>query len=385
MRKGVWMAGFIAGLLVFSPNVGLADLESEYYEAPGVSTLSNKGKGWDLSDMILGEGSSVDFGGWVAFGLTTGQTGLFNGGASTDDGSTEDQFANTQSWVYLEKSMDTSEGFDWGGRFDAMYGLDAADTQAFGNHTDRWDFDNGLDHGPYGFAFPQLYLELGYKDWSIKGGHFYTLVGYEVVPAPDNFFFSHAFTMYNSEPFTHTGFYATYSGYDKFELYAGWTAGWDTAFDRYDGGSNFLGGGSYAASDEVSITYILTGGNFGRIGNGYGHSVVVDTTPLARTGVLTKLNYVLQSDVLTTNDSVGVNQYLLYPLCDLLGLGIRGEWWRTEGADYGGLTGGVNIALLPNLKIRPEGRYQWGPSGNGNKAGLPTDKGMFAFDMILTF
>lgn len=33
----------------------------------------------------------------------------------------------------------------------------------------------------------------------------FTMVGFDVVGAPDNFFYSHSFTMYNSEPFTHTG------------------------------------------------------------------------------------------------------------------------------------------------------------------------------------
>ena len=64
---------------------------------------------------------------------------------------------------------------------------------------------NGFDHGIYAWALPQAYAELADCDVSVKLGHFYTPVGYEVVTSPDNFFYSHAFTMYNSEPFTHTG------------------------------------------------------------------------------------------------------------------------------------------------------------------------------------
>ena len=52
---------------------------------------------------------------------------------------------------------------------------------------------------------PQAYAEVGYNDLTVKVGHFYTIIGYEVVPAPDNFFYSHAYTMQYGEPFTHTG------------------------------------------------------------------------------------------------------------------------------------------------------------------------------------
>ena len=65
-----------------------------------------------------------------------------------------------------------------------MYGTDGYDTQAFGNDPGEWDFQNGFDHGRYAFAIPQLYGVLEKGDLSIKFGHFFTLVGYEVVPAP---------------------------------------------------------------------------------------------------------------------------------------------------------------------------------------------------------
>ena len=95
----------------------------------------------------------------------------------------------------------------FGFRADLMYGQDADDTQAFGNPPGTWDYLNGFDEGAgYGWAIPQLYGEVALGEHvTVKAGHFYTLVGYEVVTAPDNFFFSHAMTMFNSEPFTHTG------------------------------------------------------------------------------------------------------------------------------------------------------------------------------------
>ena len=45
---------------------------------------------------------------------------------------------------------------------------------------------------------------------NVKAGHFYTPIGYESVPAPDNFFYTHAYTMQYGEPFTHTGLLGNY-------------------------------------------------------------------------------------------------------------------------------------------------------------------------------
>ena len=129
---------------------------------------------------------------------------------------------------------------DWGYRGDLLYGVDAQKTQAFGNNSGSWD--NSFDNGVYGWAIPQAYAEVAYGDWSVKVGHFFTIIGYEVVPDVGNFFYSHSYTMFNSEPFTHTGILGAYSANDCTTVYAGWTLGWDTGFDQYDGGSNWLGG-----------------------------------------------------------------------------------------------------------------------------------------------
>ena len=192
--------------------------------AGGVASAEEQGgfmgaltEGFDLSDAVLGEDAPIDFGGWTQFGFSTRSTGLFN--------DQDDSVRNQQTWLYLEKAADGSDGFDFGFRIDAMYGSDAQDTQAFGNPDGQWDFDKDFVNGDDGFAIPQLYVELASGDWSVVGGHFYTLLGYEVVTAPDNFFYSHAFTMYLSEAFTHTGALATYSGFDGLTLYGCTAAG----------------------------------------------------------------------------------------------------------------------------------------------------------------
>ncbi|HYD48730.1 MAG TPA: outer membrane beta-barrel protein [Terriglobales bacterium] len=368
MRKGLWLAA-VAACLAMVPMVGFAeDAESD---------------GSGLLDRFIGPDAPVKFGGWVSAGYTSDEDGLFN---------THKGVNVHQTWLYLERTTDGSEGLDIGGRFDVMHGVDGIDTQAFGNERGEWDFRDSFDQGEYGFALPQLYVELAYDDFKVKAGHFYTLLGYEVVPATGNFFFTHAFTMTKSEAFTHTGAVATYSGIEGVELYGGWTAGWDTGFDRYRGGNNFIGGVKYTPLDQLSMIYITTVGDLGWVGEGYAHSFVATVTPID------KLTYVFQSDYVDTNgdvlghdisddyNTVGINQYLIYQVLDRVGVGTRMEWWKASGTSYYGATFGTNLKLLANLVLRPEYRYQWSPaSDNGWGDGLPMNQSIFAVDAVVSF
>ncbi|MEM9942452.1 MAG: outer membrane beta-barrel protein [Planctomycetota bacterium] len=198
----------------------------------------------------------VNIGGWLQGGVHTDGNGLFNNQPS--------DFNVHQAWLFAERVAESKNGrMGFGFRFDGVYGIDAQDTQAFGNPGATWDRAPGFQrNGGFGWALPQLYGEVAMGDMSVKVGHFFTLVGYETVTAPDNFFYSHAMTMYNSEPFTHTGAIATWAMNDATTVYGGWTAGWDSGFD-FSAGSNFLGGFSTQLDPDVTLTYITTIGNFG--------------------------------------------------------------------------------------------------------------------------
>ena len=342
---------------------------------------------------------AIDFGGWTQFGYHSENTRLSadpNDGLAFND--RPDDLNLHQQWFWFEKVAEAPCcGWDWGFRADIMYGTDASATQAFGNPSGSWDFENGWDRGGgYGWAMPQLYGEVAFGDWSVIAGHFYTLIGYEVVTAPDNFFYSHALTMFNSEPFTHTGVLATYSGMDDVTLYGGWTAGWDTGFDSNMSGSNFLGGFSADLMDDVAFTYIVTAGNFGARSAGesgaYSHSLVLDVA------VSDNINYVFQSDLVGyddpgmngANDQVGINQYLFYTLNDCWAAGGRMEWWKSDGFSYGEVTFGLNYRPHANVIIRPEVRYDWTPSDAGAvNAGFADaaayEETTFGVDMILTY
>ena len=329
---------------------------------------------WALAS-LFGDDPPVTVGGWMQFGYHSANNGVFNTHPHHLD--------LQQGWLYIERVADGSKGLSFGGRVDIMYGTDAANTQAFGNNPGRWDFANGWDHGVYGWAMPQLYGEVAWGDVSVKVGHFYTLLGYEVVTAPDNFFYSHAFTMNFSEAFTHTGALATWNASDDVTVYAGWTAGWDTGFDRLNNGSNFLGGASFKIGEDLTVTYITTVGNFGAIQEGYSHSIVADWN------ISDKWNYVFQTDFIDTNagfDTIGINQYLFYTVCDTFRLGTRAEWWKANGTSYHEWTVGANYRPMANVIVRPEFRYQWAPGTNdANAFGINVNQGIFAIDTILTF
>lgn len=324
------------------------------------------------------ECNNISAGGWTSVGYHNRQTSLSmarNDALAFNDH--RDRVNVHQQWFWVEKALSGDcDGWDWGFRADLMYGTDAPKTQAFGG--DGWDNDPDFDRGGgYGWAIPQLYVEIGRGDLSIKMGHFYTLVGYEVVTAPDNFFYSHSLTMFNSEPFTHSGVLATKTISETLEVYGGWTAGWDTGFERQNGGSSFLGGFSYAVNDDVQFIYISTAGNFGAIGDdGYSHSVVLDVT------LTDRLNYVFQSDYKqvdsTSDDDVGINQYLFFNYSDCLAFGGRMEWWKDDGNSHYEATFGVNYRPHANIVLRPEVRHDWKPWNNFEET-------TFGMDAILVY
>ncbi len=348
---------------------------------------------FDLGDHLFCPDSGWDISGWTQFGYHSANDGVFN----THPGNVDLQ----QGYLYIEKIADGSNGLGFGGRVDVLYGTDGPNTQSFGNNPGTWDFQNGLDHGIYGWALPQAYGEVAYEDVSVKLGHFYTLLGYQVVPATGNFFYSIPYTFNFSEAFTHTGALATYTGVENLTVYGGWTLGWDTGFDQINQGNSFLGGFSYTFNDELTTTYICTAGNLGWIGNGYTHSFVADWT------INDCWEYVFQSDLNTIDnspnaggghyDTIGVNQYLFYTINDKIRAGGRLEWWKADGISVNEAALGLNVSPMNNVLIRPEVRYNWVPGGNlpsvipvaaaqnSTTANDYLNNTIFGVDVILTF
>lgn len=329
-------------------------------------------------------------GGWLQTGYHTegangAGTGLFN------------NYPNVvqlqQAWLYLEKEANTcGYGWDWGFRLDYVYGTDGQDTQAFGNRPGHWD--EGWDAGNfYGHAMPQLYSVLAYDNIKLKIGHFYTILGYEVVPAPNNFFYSHSYSMTLTEPYTHTGALAEWAVGDSLTLYGGWTQGWDTGYSNNQG-STFLGGISLQLTDAMSLMYATTMGDYGFGPGGsdsdaYSHSIVLDWN------IADRLNYVFQTNYgdngllfgalgapgATNGKVFSINQYLLYTVNDCWAFGTRGEWFKAGGiAEISAFTFGANYRPRANVLVRPEVRVD----AFDPVLGLQ-DSTVFGIDAIFTY
>jgi len=333
---------------------------------------------------LFGECNGIAVGGWMQLGYFTDTTANFN--------TLADNVQLQQGWLFAEKAIDSSCGFDIGGRVDYVYGTDGPDTVAFGNPVPGYDTNEGWARGgQYGNALPQLYLEAGYGDMSVKVGHFYTIIGWEVVQATGNFFYSHANTMYNSEPFTHTGALFTYNHSDDVTLYGGYVEGWDSGFQ--DNGDAFIGGVSLGLTDRLSVTYAAVGGRFntpvgGATEQGYMHSVVADYA------VSDDVQYIFQSDLLDTNErqTFGINQYLIKTINDCVSVGTRVEWYQiadptTDAVlhDTWNWTAGINYRQSANLTFRPEIRYDWYDGWDANTAAPADDSFKFGIAAVMTF
>jgi hypothetical protein len=353
-------------------------------ELPLVRTVES----FSLASALGLDPALFTIGGWSQLGYHDNNNPLsqaYNDLLSFND--VPDNFHLQQQWLYIARAANGSRGFDVGGRIDVVYGADAQKMQAFGNPNagvrNFGSFDASLDHGEYGWAIPQAYGEAAAGPLSVKVGRFFSPVGYEVIPAVGNFFNTHSYTMFNSEPFTHTGVLARLAPVEQVALYAGWSLGWDTGFDQLNQGNNAIAGLMLRLLPRIALAYMGTFGNFGwRDGgddNSYQHSVVLTAD------ITERLQYVLQSDLIDTSnpgvsefDTIGVNNYVLFKLSDLFALGGRFEWWKADGVSFYEATGGVNIQPLHNLIFRPEYRHDWAP-------GIRLDEPTFAIDMILAY
>jgi hypothetical protein len=360
--------------------------------------------------------------GWVNAGIGANNWGSpFNGPITFNDRNWQGQM--NQLYLVNEKVLDLdANDWDWGGRVDLLYGTDYIYTTARGLDAKLMNQQNygGTYGGPswassrdYGLAMPQLYGELGAGNHAVKFGHFYTIIGYEVVPAIGNFFYTHAYTMQYGEPFTHTGILDTWTPNDQLTVYGGITNGWDNFSDPinstgianplYPGANSnagFLGGVSFKSSDETqTLTSTVASGNepvlFGAFPVSVGNRSIWSNVYINE--LTDKVTYVFQNDngwqfnantgyttIGQQNGTAqwyGINQYLFYTLSDKWVAGMRAEWFRDNngyrvfnpiraaqaGSSYNSgyqgnfwqFTWGLNYKPNRNIIVRPELRYDF--------------------------
>ena len=376
-------------------------------------------------------------GAWANAGITYNATDPkdnFNGPVTFADRSAE--FQLNQLNAFIQKAV-AAEGSSWdfGGRADVMFGTDSIFTQAYGvaagtdangNPLDRGTWDLGLLGGSsnrfYDIAVPQAYLEsyipVG-NGLNLKVGRFYTPIGYETVPAPDNFFYTHAYTMQFGEPFTHTGFMGNYTVNKNWAVMAGAvtgssTGGWDGSFDQQNGNWAGLMGVTFTADNGTSLNIAGTHGSVSETNSGDWslYSAVLKHNITEKTHLVLQHDHGFADKVLADGGDAtwyGVNSHLYYDIKDDLAIGIRGEWFRDQNGarvcyparttcpglagTYYEVTAGLTWKPKSWLSLRPNVRYDWVEDHAGSVAAgnLPFDAGskdsqfLFSTDVTVKF
>jgi len=366
----------------------------------------------------------LKIGGWANAGITynaASPANNFNGPVTFADRSGE--FQLNQLNIFAQRAV-AAEGdaWDFGGRVDAMFGTDAIFTQAYGVpafdvntglplNRNHWDLNLlGSDSNRfYDIALPQAYAEayapIG-NGLNIKAGHFYTPIGYETVPAPDNFFYTHAYVMQYGEPFTHTGVMGNYTVDKNWSVMGGAvtgssTGGWDGGWDKQLGNWGGLAGATWTSNDKGTSANVS--GTYSGISEHSSQAWALYSLVLKH-NITDKTHLVLQHDhgfansillggAPTDTEWYGLNSHLTYDIKDNLTAGVRAEWFRDQNgfrvcspgrvaaatngagnsyaiggqpnnstcnaASYYAITAGVNWKPMKWLNIRPNVRYDW--------------------------
>jgi hypothetical protein len=364
--------------------------------------------------------------GWLEAGIGANNWGAaFNGPVTLADRAWQGQV--NQLYLVTERVADGSEGWDWGGRVDLLFGTDYPFTTARGldaflfqefsiENVAAWGFSKD-----YGLAMPQLYADFAVRDLTLRCGHFYSILGYEEVPAIGNFFYTHSYSMQFS-PFTFTGCLGSWQPNDRLTIYSGIHTGWNNFSDPMPAGGDwairnrdypgsgstagYLGGVELLSGDGRQTLAIMTttGNELTPLGTDpidgslVGNRSLISTVYTNRLGE--RLTWVFQNDngwqfnadVAPGNagQPAGLAQwtsfvnYLFWTFDDRWMGGMRLEYFRDNNGyivtapirnesslgnpgfwagDFAGsfweLAFGLNYRPTANLVVRPELRYDW--------------------------
>jgi Putative beta-barrel porin-2, OmpL-like. bbp2 len=212
---------------------------------------------------VLGlEESPVKVYGWLQNSYTGNTNGVPKNGMNfgVNPNNLANQWMGNQYYIIVENTLEQGDKVNFGFRVDNMFGNDwqfnhshgLADTVAKANHFNGWDL-------------PQAYIEMhlppviskGGTD--IKGGKFYTIHGYEVVPATGRPLLSVPYMFNYGQPFTHVGVMATTHVTDRLNWMNAAVNGWDRWFNEtYKW--NYMTGINWTSKDtkaNLAVAYIV--------------------------------------------------------------------------------------------------------------------------------
>ena len=314
-------------------------------------------------------------------------TGLNWGQLFTDHAN---QAQLNQLLLTAEKPLDPkNSNFQWGFKFQFMYGSDARYTQFLGELNRvapgaRYQLD--IVEANVQFHLPIL-TEGG---MDLKAGQYSTPIGYETINPLTNPFYSHSYIFQFGLPFKHTGALTTTHVTDWLDVYAGVDTGTNTTM-------GILGDNNGAIGGIGGFNFTLMGGNLtilalthvgpeyptrvlsplGVNGNGEWRSFndILVTYKISDDWTsVTEFNWVRDAYGYANKpvNGFGVAQYLSYQWTPTLAANIRYELWRDDNNFFVASYSGNNDPVRVQQGLSPVSGVYTAPGGGGTTYGALT-------------
>lgn len=379
------------------------------------------------------EDSPVKIYGWIQNSFTgnTNGTPPSRNNFGVAPNTLANSWMGNQYYLIIENPLEQNDRINFGFRVDNLFGHDWQFNHMHGLFDTSFEFNHFAGYDPAQmYAEVHLpYLTKGGID--VKGGRFYTILGYEVVPATGRPLLSVPYMFTFGQPFTHFGFLSTLHLTDRINLYNGAVNGWDRWINEsYKW--NYLGGFTWTSKDgkaNLAVSYIFGPNQFPRFLNpdkldiiptgtttppylagrrnlGYGSNWRTMFTEVFSYKWTDKLTQVLETDQGFEDNIPGLGpggtnsdqswqsfgNWFLYNLSDKLTGVWRSEVFRdNDGARTGfadtfyEMTLGMIYKPVPYIWIRPEARYDWAQFKSPYSDGTRGSQFTLAVDAILLY
>lgn len=331
------------------------------------------------------------------------------------------EWMGNQYYTVFENVLEHEDEINFGFRADVLFGNDWEFNKMKGVFDGAWPsgYFPGLDLAQfYGEVHLPVLTEGGLD---VKFGRWYSLHGYEVVPAVGRPLLSVPYMFTYGQPFTHWGLMTNWNVTDNLVVYNGIPQGWDT-FQIESRAWGYMGGFSWTGlEDKMNLTFIYSRNAHTYNRFFYNNSSIIQPNSFSYTNdninlFTTVLSYkwtdeltqVMETDQGIENgipefdgDTVTNNidgtwysfgNWFLYNFSDKLTGVWRSEvFWDTDGVRTGAAdryyaqTLGMIYKPTPNIWVRPEARYDWAQFGTPYNAGVSGSQFTLGGDIIFLF
>ena len=311
---------------------------------------------------------------------------------------------------------DPSEKYPFGYGLVVTAGVDSQKNHAIGIFRDK--DDNFPFRNTPAFDLQEAYVSgripVG-EGLVVKAGKFVTLLGYEVIEAPNNLNFSRSFLFSLAIPLTHVGALVTYPVFDWLSITAGPVVGWDIADDN-NGTMSWTGQIAVTPMKDLSTNLNWISGkeySFDTVGvlhNGGVRTVldfVVTYTGIKNLTLAANVDYGWEKDeaflksIATRQDFDsrwwGYAGYVAYDWTEKLRTAVRGEFFsdpmgsRTgagQKVDLWEMTGTLQYKIWKGLMGRAEFRHDQADEKvfkNRGRGVVPTGKTQDTLTFVLDY